>query len=319
MNRNSALYRFLKKCETPPSGKLFWLIISIFYNTFMVVLGRTLLLLLVKKHTTRQKFVVVPNFSTGDVLILYRSFDLLSKCNSFSSPLVIIEEHLSKLVETLGMGTAYALPAWQIIPICKTLLFVPEKYPDMIISWPWHFFDIRDINSSILKMPPCRISQITIDSIFQAPIMKGRSVILSPYEQSYSNYGEIQLPISFWRELALDLKEIGFFVFTNCNGINEYPIEATTQFYPKMEEVSGAVEYAGYCVSVRSGFTDWCSSALSAKQVVLYPSKRYYNHFRMDAVWNRNDLMEVVYEVQEEKLRSLKQEIIGYFSRGQMI
>ena len=125
--------------------------------------------------------------------------------------------------------------------------------------------------------------------------MHGKSVILSPYEQTASIYGLELLPLDFWNKLALRLKQKGFFVFTNCNGKTEKPIGGTIVFFPKMGELAGAVEYAGYCVSMRSGFADWISSANLKREVLLYPTRRYFEYYSIKMLWGKDSVLEFIY------------------------
>ena len=119
--------------------------------------------------------------------------------------------------------------------------------------------------------------------------MRGRSMVLSPYEQTFLSVGEPQLPDSFWIALAKELAELGYCVFTNCDGRKELPIEGTRVFFPPLRELAGAVEYAGHCICVRSGFADWASSTRRARVTVLYPSV----HFFSVLVWKRSGVKQM--------------------------
>ena len=163
-----------------------------------------------------------------------------------------------------------------------------------------------------MKKIPCTASQKTLQKLFPDLKMKGNSVILAPYEQSFFAYGEKKLPVEFWEELATELKLQGKYVFTNCDGINEKPIEGTYHFFPQLKDLAGAVEYAGFCVVLCSGFSDWVSSAKLKKEVVLYPSHKYYVHFNRQAVWGKDSVWEKIYS-KDENLTELVREVIFYF------
>lgn len=310
MNRKNLLFRFLKKCEMPPIGSVFWHSISVAYNSFMICFGEILFHKTLKGNKN-DPFLLVPVFSVGDMLMLFRSLPILNQESGISSPTVIHASNLTYVAGELGYKKTLALPSWKIVPLCKAVLFYPERHLNVITTLPWHFFRIDGLkNTSSINTIPCCVSQKTLREYFPDPKMKGKTVILSPYEQSFTSKGELHLPISFWEELAADLKNKGYWVYTNCDGKTDLPIKGTRQFFPSFMELGGLVDYAGFCVCVRSGFVDWCSSAQNAKFVVLYPSQRFYERFNMRLVWGREDMCELIYDIEPDSLVLLNKEIL---------
>lgn len=311
MNRQSILYKILKKCEMPPSGSHMWHLFSIFYNLFMVCLGKRLLSEYVK-HNNTDSFLLVPVFSNGDMLMLYRSIKLLEENNHIQSPTIMHVNYLVHAVSSLGFVNTISLPAWKIIPMCKALLFYSDIYKNVYNTLPWHIFRIKDVKDPSLITPISnKISDITIRELFPDVCMKDRSVILSPYEQSYINEGEEKLPSIFWEILAKELKKMGYWVFTNCDGVNELPVQGTQRLFPDLKDISGAVDYAGCCICVRSGFVDWCMGSKKASLLVLYPSITFYNRFNVRLVWNREDVHELIYNTTSKTLQNLTDEILS--------
>lgn len=309
MDRTSRLYRFLKRCETPPRGSRTWLLLGMAYDILLILLGRILC------RSRRGEFILVPPFSMGDVLLLYRSFPELKAANGLSDPTILAAGNLLPVIRSLGMGKAEALPQWKIIAMCKAVLFAPDRFGNIVLSQAWHFMDVRELRPDAeLGSLPLRLREQTREFLFPDPAMEGKCMILSPYEQTFLSIGEPQLPREFWEELAAALQSRGYTVFTNCDGKKELPIRGTRVFFPPLGELSGAVEYAGSCIAVRSGFCDWASSAPTAKQAVLYPSRSFRTRFSMAAVWGREDVTELVYDL--EDLTGLRADLLGLFVGG---
>ena len=310
MNRNSYIYRFLKKCETPSENSQFWLFMSTVYNICLLMIGRLLIAFECRKSST---YVLVAPFSMGDALLLYRSFAELESTNSVDEPIVLSAPTLASVLTKLGLKNNRAIPPWRIMAISKALLFTPDRFPNVVLSQPWHFLDIQHLNAEThLQSLPYTLSAETRKKLFPEPDMQNRCIILSPYEQTYLSIGEPRLPMSFWEDLAEELTRRGYVVFTNCDGERETAIRNTRVFFPPLTELSGALDYAGNCISVRSGFTDWASSTQTAKMVVLYPSENFHALYRMDVMWEKMNVIEIIYDL--SKLQELHQKLIDSFS-----
>lgn len=315
MNRhNTKLYKFLKKCETPPNEKWFWLVLNILFNILLALVGRCLIIIFGIGNEIRCNYVLFSTRNRGDLLFLYRNLDELRKENGFSDITIITEKMFIKLLQALEITNIKVVPFWAIMALDKVVQLYPKKYSNIVMSQPWYLFGLH--HNEIVRSLPCNVSKDAIKKLFSNHKMQGNTVILSPNEQSVSIHGMEVLPLIFWTRLALRLKEKGFFVFTNCNGKTEKPIDGTSVFFPQMGDLAGAVEYAGYCVSMRSGFTDWISSANLKREVVLYPTRRYFEYFSVKKLWNKSSVQEYIYGESDKQKDELVEMIVDYFANG---
>ncbi len=142
---------------------------------------------------------------------------------------------------------------------------------NMLDIYKYQMFELGE--SAIIRYPDneSKAQEAFCKKIFTEKGLKvGRTVILSPFANTIKEY-----PKSFWRELAVNLQELGFSVATNC-GPNEIEIQGTIRLSPKFDEVEGFMDCAGYFVGLRSGFCDLiCNSR--AKKIIIYPQCEIFN------------------------------------------
>ena len=318
IRRNTIFFKFIKKCEMPPKESFFWLTMNLLFNSTLVLLGRFLLVLLKKKRKGSFQYVLMASKNMGDILFLYRSLDELKRLNCFNNIIIVADNMFRKPLEALGVKHFRIISFWKIMAMDKAVQLYPDRYKNIVVSQPWYFFGVRNINSnSVLRTLPCHASDETIRKLFPKASMRGNSVVLSPYEQTISLHKLCLPPWDFWTKLTDNLRENGFFVFTNCNGKTEKPIDGTAVFYPPLEELAGTVEYAGYCISLRSGFTDWISSAKLKKEVVLYPTKRFFEDYNINLLWDKKLALEYIYGESNINIDELINIIIKYLVGGE--
>lgn len=100
-------------------------------------------------------------------------------------------------------------------------------------------------------------------------ILKGKSVIVSPYAKSIIN-----LPMDFWCKIIKKFIDEGYKVFSNLIG-DEEPIDGTIGLKNiKIQELQSLVEYAGCFISLRSGLCDVLLNA-DCRKIAIYPDKLY--------------------------------------------
>ena len=314
-DHNSIIYKFLKKCEVPPRETRFWIFMNFIFNSLLIYLGRIIAFISYPNKNNKTGYVLMSSMNMGDLLFLYRSLDLLKIANGFSNIVVLAAEKYRKPMEALGISEYRILPFWKIMSLDKLVQIDPTNHLNLAISMAWLFFGVEDIGrSELLRIVPCSISSESIHSLFPKKEMEGNSVILSPYEQSLRTFGEINLPWEFWTRLVIELKKRGYYVFTNCNGKDERKIDGTIAFFPSMGELAGAVQYAGYCVSIRSGFTDWICSAKLKREVVFYPSKKFYTYHNLHLLWGKKDALEFVYNMSNLQMNKLADRTAAYIA-----
>lgn len=310
INRNSFIYKFAKKCEQPGDRSFFWLLMNYFYCAAMILLGRRHLK---KIHDRIPQFFLFSNFSAGDVRNFLDGIPLAKKANGFHVNDVIpvvISENLKYACRNGILENTSFESQLTIISSCKAVLFEPEKYKNVIFNQPWNILNRRDMK----KLPDLTDFKVFLsDSAEIGPIGGKRAVILSPYEQSFKTLGINALDTVFWEILVQRLKSRRYEVYTNCNGRTEHPISGTRRIFPSLDQVSSTVNAFRYCVSIRSGFSDWAGEAKNAFHVVLYPNNSFYEKYNLKKSWNNNHVLELVYSGYEDSYDLLVDEIVHYF------
>lgn len=314
-DHNSKIYKFLKKCEVPPRETRFWIFMNFIFNSLLIFLGKIIASISYPNKNNKTGYVLISSMNMGDILFLYRSLDLLKKANGFSNIVILAAEKYRKPMEALRISEYRILPFWKIMALDKAVQIDPANHLNLVMSVAWQFFGVENIGKGgVLRHLPCYITRESICSLFVEKGMEGNSVVLSPYEQSLRTFGETNLPWEFWIKLAVELKKRGYYVFTNCNGKDEKKIDGTFAFFPSMDEVAGAVQYAGYCVSIRSGFTDWICSAKLKREVVFYPSKKFYIYHNLNLLWGKQDAFEYIYDMSNIQINKLADMTAAYIS-----
>lgn len=137
-------------------------------------------------------------------------------------------------------------------------------------------------------------STLNEDEINELGIIKGMSIIISPYAKSIQ-----QLPEYFWIELSNRLTKLGFNVYTNCNGNYELPIRGTKRISFTLEKAVSILDYAGLFIGLRSGFCDIISSSKCEKVVIYSRTQHQYisnlEHYSLKKVPGARNFKEVIF------------------------
>ncbi|MCH5264461.1 MAG: hypothetical protein J1F02_01075 [Lachnospiraceae bacterium] len=128
------------------------------------------------------------------------------------------------------------------------------------LFWTTSFGDVRKLK----KREPQFDREKAAAFCEEQGLVKGKTVILSPYAVSMN-----LLPEKFWEEIARRLLAAGFAVYTNCGG-EEQEIPGTKRLFFEYSISVPVMDYCGYYIGLRSGFTDIISGS-SCKKIVFYP------------------------------------------------
>lgn len=275
MNRNSLLYRVLKKAEQPGENPFFCLM-----NTCMC---RVLSLYGYHVRRTIQKqhpdaaILLVPVRSAGDLFFLKYLFDDLCKSAGIERYVLVVDaDNSRKSAESLGFRNLYPLsmlPLKALVVYHRTHL---ERERRMFNCYAWCMFDLQSAQKYTDRTFTVPNDADAVRRTFlELGGIPGKTVILSPYENTISMMGWEKLPPHFWESLAAGLQSKGYRVFTNCSGSGQEPvIPHTTRIFPAFAEVRDMIDLAGCCIMVRSGFADFAVHA-GGRKIVLYPNQRF--------------------------------------------
>lgn len=164
---------------------------------------------------------------------------------------------------------------------------------------------VQEIKHGIMNLPLATLPEkpnFTSDELYlkhlfdELGLVKGKSVILAPFANSIHN-----LTVDFWEALVQSLKEKGLRVFTNCGTPNEQPIKGSERIFFKFADAVPVVEYAGYVISYRSGFSDIIGSS-KCKKIIVYPYHiKGHSTLRVlygmdDVIYEQGDLYEIEHQ-----------------------
>lgn len=121
---------------------------------------------------------------------------------------------------------------------------------------------------------------------------KGKTVILSPYANTFAN-----IPVQIWIDLAKCLRQLGYMVCTNSAGDQEPVIPGTERIFFTYSDSVAVCEYAGYFIGIRSGLCDIISRA-DCMKIILYQRIKcgwgsIQNLFGMNAMGICRDAVEI--------------------------
>ena len=314
----SPLYRIAKKCEMP-GDNAFWKCVNFFFCQAMILYGAQIYKGL-KKKFPEKKLCLFPTNSMGDAVVYgrFENYFLQYIGKREDETVLVCSDYLAGSLQTVGIKDIYPLSIRKIAPLVMANHFYGEDKIDLSAITGALIFDYESILDKSLK--PCLLRfEFDSDKIQQdlldAGCTPGRTVVLSPYENSMSQWGE-QIPISeFWVELSEALKAAGFDVCTNCaGGEKEPPVEGTAKVYPKLSEAQEFIAQAGAAVVIRSGFTDYAAMTDGAL-ITLYSSESYWKLFKLSGDKAIHGHHEIIYKgsVDDDGYRkTLISQIVGF-------
>ena len=128
--------------------------------------------------------------------------------------------------------------------------------------------NILNVPLDTLFTPPLvsAISEQNIAELNDKYILdKARTIIISPYVHSIK-----QLDMSFWEVLVTHLKNRGYIVYTNTDGIKEIPVAGTKAMNCNLPEVNFISDKIRVFIGSRSGFIDFLAMT-KAKIICITP------------------------------------------------
>ena len=103
---------------------------------------------------------------------------------------------------------------------------------------------------------------------------KDKTIVLAPYAVTYHELTK-QTGENFWKDMAKRLKDKGYIVYTNVNGLAEKPIEGTEPLTTTFSELYYISDKVKCFVGVRSGIFDFLAMS-EAKLFNLIPFGNWF-------------------------------------------
>ena len=303
----------MKKIENPEESH-FPGFLNRLFNAGLAVMGCFIYKGLVRKYPGHM-FFIDPACSAGDMIFFRYMFDELLKQSGAEKYLLILDNGgVYRSASELGYDDLYPVSRMKLKALFVYYCFEADSLDNVMNVYPWMMFDYKSAASFSPRRLRIECDKSRIEKLFaENGLVRGKTVILSPYEQSISAMGLPKLSPLFWERLAKELASKGFCVCTNCAGNDDEPvIKGTVRIFPKFSEMESAAEYAGGMIAVRSGVADYISHA-DAVKVILYPDKDFYNMWNLERVCNTDRCGELIYENDTDGQNGLLAEILGYF------
>lgn len=274
VGRGSSLYKTLTIVEDPSGHGWLAHAVSSLGHAILVKRGASAFKRL-RESNPGAMILIVPTASFGDLLMLRPSLDLLTRGEQIT---VIAEARTRPACEALGYAHIEYVTQLDRIAL---VLFQEHNRPECLWNaLPWYLFNIEGESEAFWTshyptMSPSaeRIAEITN----AAHLVEGKSVVLSPYEQTITSAGYKNLSKEFWAKVATELRARGYVVCTNCRGdAVEPPIQGTVAVFPKLQDATALFDFAGYVVAIMSGIIDFTARS-TAEVCCLYPNDDFYD------------------------------------------
>ena len=321
MRNASIAYRIAKKCEWPQNT--FWDFANFFFCQAMILRGLSVYKKIRREHPDK-KLVLFPTNSAGDVALFGRFSQYLYNniLEKEEGALLICSEYLTKPMRSIGITNIYPINGNDVAALSMMNHFYGEERTGISPAYAFEIGDFANIqikpNHLRFDNHPERVSC----ELKNAKCLAGNTVVLSPYENSVSDWGEKPLSMDFWSKLASALKSEGFDVCTNCaGGEKEPPVPGTERVFPSYGDSMELVSQAGAAVAIRSGFVDFISMT-PGTLVTLYPSINFWK--KNSLCQNQSDKfinhMEIVYDCDDqsaEYIQGLISRIVGFIKNAE--
>ena len=271
--------------------------IPFFSACVAAVIGRTMICLIRKKYGEKIH-LLFSRGATGDIYLQAMLFENWLRENHVQQYLIVGDARQMNAIMKLFPGVSYyyvrgyfslciekAFMLWGGQELNMTILF-PWTYSlyvnrcrvrmvppfTFMDTYQWYVFNLHE--KAILRLP-C-FPEISSQTWDKHGVVAGKTVIISPEANSVT-----ELRVSFWNEIILELRKMGYHVFV-CNK-NTKGYQAERLFFT-YEQGKSLLEYAGYFLGIRSGLCDIVSTA-KCRKLILYPavgSGLDYNHHRTE-------------------------------------
>lgn len=155
--------------------------------------------------------------------------------------------------------------------IKNTVITKLDRHKNITLGKMYKYQIFRLNEDSCPQLPVYIRNSQYIDEVFKSnQWVRGRTVLLSPYANSYMD-DEL---MKDWENLSKWLIENNYTVLTNSIGENEPPIPGTKAIGLPLEYVVDFIEQGGFFIGLRSGLCDIISGALCVK-IILYREDFY--------------------------------------------
>ena len=313
MNKNSVLYKFLKRVENPQNNT-FYTFLNFYFCLFLSINGKR-----VKKRINKEypgkTILLLPTRSAGDLLFLrYKFSEMLNAAGINQYVLCVASGGCYNAALTMNYDMVCPLSLIEQKSLLMYQRFnVYKGQMDIMDCYPWCMFDSKTAYKT--GNDSASFDDLVEKTRFDNEELIEKSVILSPYENSMREHGLSVLPIKFWEELTSSLLNKGYSVYTNCVGNDNEPlIRGTKKIFPKFSEIEDCVSKSVCCVMIRSGFTDYAMSSKTPK-IILYPNKSYYNSWSVTRTRNENNCEEIIYDEYVDDYSNLINRVSDYIDR----
>mgnify|MGYP004519286323 CR=1 FL=1 len=226
-----------------------------------------------------------PHKSLGDISILGKYLQQKTPKFKEQFKLVVVGKTCEKIALKAGFDSVIAVSQELMDALLRFKLVMGNKCPTVQILH-YDFLGVGDCGA-ILDENRFSFMQCYENLVFNDPLRldanksksqekamieltkfnidPGRSVILAPECKSIPDISPV-----FWEQLALELKQAGLTVFTNCSSKEDYVIYGTEPLIAPIEIINEIVEECGFFVGIRSGLCDVISEC-NAYKVIIYP------------------------------------------------
>lgn len=237
-----------------------------------------------RKRFASRHLVICPHDALGDVYWAMAYLPAYCEKNGVRDTAVVVAgDACAQVAGLFRDGGVRVVSSTEMDELVQAVLFTREKnctvahhdrpYTDNIIGFlnsrflsfvDYYKYAVYGLDSSAKAARPV----FTAQPESFAPLVKGRTVILSPYAKSVA-----APPDGYWETLADGYVREGWTVLTNV-AKDEAPVGGTQPLSLPVSQMIAAAEYAGCFIGLRSGLCDVLAAA-NCRKVMVFPDCCY--------------------------------------------
>lgn len=281
-----------------------------------------------------EKILLCPYTGTGDIYLICTFLEAyLTKEKIMDYVLVVVSSPCEKVTRIFSIPQIYCIDGpeacraltkyYMVCPQVCNLKILNDSWGDVYTNPEQWVRGLHDLDFAtvfrrfVFDLPECTspIHPIFLDAsaeikelAYKHALKRKKTVILAPYSTTLSD-----LSVSFWEELAAELKVKGWRIVTNSGSKDEPPIKGTEGVFFPLNIAPQFITWAGAFIGVRSGLCDVISGA-DAKKIILYDSKNYffncpaYDYFSLKQIGLCEDAIELCFD--NRNLYTLKTQVL---------
>lgn len=246
------------------------------------------------------------------ILVLGNAFKRVLALFGFEKAEIISKnenEKLKKIIDYAGgqkLGIHY-LMYWGL---AHQNTYRLEGYKDVSFAEMFRLCTFKGFCTEKPQLPSFSNKKDHIEELIKKyALIPDKTIVLAPYANSFQN----ELDMAWWENLADELKNKRYQLYTNSSGDSEPAIKGTNPIFLSFMDLVPVLDICGYIIGVRSGLFDLLSTS-KCKKIVIYQdfmTEERMHFFSLINMYHCSDCYEFKLNLTEMGKLELKHKIIS--------